>query len=179
MPGLTWWERKARVRGVKLAGQVDLSLPIKDIALDLSGTTIWASTGFLSSTDPKLVTVPAGCGGVYSIHAVVHWGVGGWSTFYPEYRDANYFVTQLRKTNNVSGEVREARAIDEPTFPATITRQEVLWETILSAGDTIEVLVTCEVWDQAIIDKFHESYGAGWGYQLEHWLTVRRLGRII
>ena len=73
----------------------------------------------------------------------------------------------------------EARAIDEPTFPATITRQEVLWETKLSGSDTIEVLVTCEHWDQAVIDKFHESYGNGWGYQLEHWLTVRRLGRII
>jgi hypothetical protein len=140
---------------------------------------MWASSGFISTAQPTLVTIPAGCGGVYSVHAVVHWGIGGWQTFYPDYRDATYFVTQLRKKGIVSGEVKEARAIDEPTFPATITRQEVLWETRLLADDTIEVLVTCEVWDQAMVDQFHESYGAGWRYQLEYWLTVRRLGRLI
>jgi hypothetical protein len=179
MAGLTWCERKTRVRGVKLAGQANLNLPIKDKALDLAGTVIWASDGFLSSTEPTVVKTPAGCGGVYSIHAVVHWGVGGWKTFFPEYRDANYFVTQLRKKNSVAGQVREARATDEPTIPATITRQEVMWETKLSVDDSIEVLVTCEVWKQEIIDKFHESYGVGWGYQLEYWLTIRRLGRLI
>jgi len=179
MAGLTWCERRTRVRGVKLTGQANLSLPINDKALDLAGTTIWASTGFFSSAQPTQVTIPVGCPGVYSIHAVVHWGVGGWKTFFPDYRDGNFFVTQLRKNDSVSGDVREARATTEPTIPATITSQDVLWETDLSGNDTIEVLVSCEVCDQAIVDLFHELYGVGWRYQLEYWLTVRRLGKLV
>jgi len=179
MAGLTWCERKTRVRGVKLTGQANLSLPIKDKALDLAGTTLWASTGFFSSTQPTRVTIPAGCAGVYSVHAVVNWGVGDWKTFFPDYRDGIYFVTQLRKNDSVSGDVREARAINEPTIPATITRQDIFWETDLSRNDTIEILVSCEVYDQPIVDLFHELYGAAWRLQLEYWLTVRRLGKLV
>jgi len=167
-----------RVRGVKLAGQANLSLPIKDKALDLAGTTIWASTGFFSSTQPTLVTIPAGCAGVYSIHAVVHWGIGSSATFFPQIREGNYFITQLAKNGSVSGSLREARVSDEPTIPATITRQDVFWEAELAENDYIEVLVTCEVFDQQIMNLYGGLYGAGWGYKLEHWLTVRRLGKL-
>lgn len=177
--GLTWWERKARVRGVKLAGQANLSLPIKDKALEFNGAPIWVSDGYFSGTEPTRVTIPAGCGGVYSIHAVVHWGIYDSATFFPQIRDGNYFITQVAKNGGVSGHLREACTCNEPAIPATTTRQEVLWEAPLAASNYIEILISSEVVDQNIMDLYGGLYGVSWKYQLEYWLTVRRLGRII
>jgi len=179
MAGLTWCERRMRVRGVKLAGATDLSLPIKDHPLVLAGSTIWASTGFYSSVQPTRVMVPTGCGGVYSIHAVVHWKIGDLFRFLPETRDGNYFITQLAKNGSVSGDLREARTIDAPMIPARITRQDIVWEAELEANNYIEVLISCEVRDQEIMDLYDDLFGSTWRYRLEHWLTVRRLGKLV
>jgi hypothetical protein len=172
------FERRIKIRGAKLAGQTNIKLPINDQPLDLAGTEIWNRDGFFSNTNKTRVTVPVGYGGVYSIHAVVHWGIGSSATFFPDIRDGNYFVTKLRKNNDVSGDLREARSSDEPTIQATITRQDVFWEAELSGDDYIEVLVSCEVIDAATMNLYDGLYGAAWGYRLEHWLTIRRLGQL-
>jgi hypothetical protein len=176
--GLTRFERRMIVRGAKLAGQTNLALPIKDQPLDLAGTEIWNRDGFFSSGNKTRVTVPMGYGGVYSIHAVVHWGIGGGKTFFPDIRDGSYFISKIAKNGSVSGDLREARSSDAPTIPATITRQDVLWEAELAENDSIEVLVTCEVFDTAIMNLCDGLYGVGWGFNLEHWFTIRRLGKL-
>ena len=179
MARLSRFERKIRVRGVKLAGQTNLSLPIKDHQLVLAGSTVWDSVGFYPGTPSTQVTIPTGFGGIYSIHAVVHWGIFNSATFFPQIRDGNYFITQLAKNGSVSGDLREARSSDGPKIPATITRQDVFWEAELAENDSIEVLVTCEVCDQQIMNLYAGLYGAAWRFTLEHWLTVRRLGKLV
>ena len=180
MAGLSWCERRMRVRGAKLAGQVNLTLPIDDHPLELANLAIiWNSDNSYSSAKKNRVTVPAGFAGVYSVHAVVHWKIGDLYRFLPEVRDGNYFITQLAKNGSASGDLREARAVDAPTIPAKITRQDVFWEAELEANSYIEVLVSCEVRDQAIMDLYDDLFGSTWRYRLEHWLTVRRLGKLV
>jgi hypothetical protein len=176
--GLPRFERRIKVRGAKLAGQTHLTLPIKDHPLDLAGTEIWNRDGFFSSGNKTRVTVPMGYGGVYSVHAVVHWRIGDGKTFFPDIRDGNYFISQIAKNGSVSGDLREARSSDAPKIPATITRQGVFWEAELAESDFIEVLATCEVFDAATMTLFDGLYGVGWSFRLEHWFTIRRLGSL-
>jgi len=179
MTGIPRFERRIKIRGAKLFSITTLHPPIADHPLELADTEIWNRDGFYSSTQPTRVTVPTGYAGVYSVHSVVQWGIGLLADrFRPEIRDGSYFITQLAKNGSVADDLNEARAFDPPTIPTRICRQDVFWEADLEDNSYIEVLVSNQAFDQSVMDQYDILYGAAWFYRLEHWLTIRRLGRL-
>jgi len=116
--------------------------------------------GFLHPAASDRLTVPAGAGGHYFIHAEVRWlHSNPQEEFTIAERDAGRFYSHLR-VNDSPGPVESSRATNSAVPFASGTTQLCLAEIALNAGDFVKLSVNQTVQDQI---------------QVNAWLTMREV----